>query len=134
MEQKRKKHILSKTNGAKVRRVKKRVRAAGWHLGLGQLSTIRHSGRDRTNRYNLSETTLAISIKITHFIPSDLVIPVLGSHPADTHTHVPRDVCRHRTLTAASFAAAAAWRQPDYTPCGARTPRQGQKTATAERL
>ena len=118
MEQKRKKHILSKTNGAKVRAVKKCVRAAGWHLGLGQVPTIRHSGRERTNCYNLCETTLATSIKITHFIPSDPVIPVLGIHPTDIHTHVPRNMCRYRTLAAASFVTVGDWKQPNYTPCG----------------
>ena len=118
MEQKRKKHILNKTDRAKVRAVKKCVRAAGWRLGLGQVRTIRHSGRDRTNCYNISETTLVISIKITYFIPSDPVIPVLGILLTDFHTHVPRNMYRYSTFTAASFVIVVDWKQHNYTPCG----------------
>lgn len=84
--------------------------------GVGQVPTIRQPGSERTNWYNLSGATLATSIKITHFIPSDPVIPVLGIRPTDIHTRVPRNT--YSTVTAASFVTAVDWKQPNYTACG----------------
>lgn len=90
--------------------------AGAW--GWVRYAQSRHSGRDRTNCYNISETTLAISIKITHFIPSDPVIPVLGVPLTDFHTHVSRNMYRYSTFTAASLVIVVDWKQHNYTPCG----------------
>lgn len=129
MEQKRRKHrnickanqnpiyatvsgISNKTNEAKS----SQEMWSGCRLapGAGQVPTVRQPGSEKTN--NLSGAALATSIKITHFIPFDPVIPVLGIHPRDTHKRVPRNT--HSTFTPASFVTAVDWKQPNYTPCG----------------